>query len=305
MMKNSQHKRCIAVLYLTAALVIAASGSVMAFDAYTPGVLGIKAATLPPTGFHYTMFNVFYQSDSMLNADGDELPIGFDLNVYAMANRFTYMTEKTFLGARYGFNVIIPFINTDIKIDAMGVNESTFGLGDVCVEPILLTWNTPRWDVTIAAGAYAPTGEDDDPSSPGKGYWSFMETLGATYYFDDAKTLSISALTRWIQNTEDDDTKITDGASMVAEYGIAKSFPISKDLILTAGLVGYSYAQLSDDSGTGASDDNFKGNAFGPELHIIFFKPFPIQISLRHQFEYGVESGTEGTNTCLTLIGSF
>jgi len=299
------YQRHVTAVCIAVALVLCVSGTAMSFGHYTPGALGINAASLPPKGFHYTMYNMFYSADTMNDDKGHSQPIGFDVNVFAMANQFTYITDLKIFGADFGFDAIVPLVNTDISINAMGVDEDHFAIGDICIEPFLLSWHTPRWDVTFGLGFYAPVAESDELSSAGKGYWSALETLGATYYFDDAKTTSLSVLTRWLQNTEDHDTKITAGSDMVAEYGLSKTFPLDKTTLFTAGLAGYTYAQLSDDSGGGASDDRFFGNAIGPEVRYMVFKPFPIQISARYLFEYGVENSSEGQNACLTLIGSF
>ena len=54
---------------------------------YTPGVEGVMAATVPPPGFHYRMYNVLYQADTLTDDNGDEIPIGFEVNVLAQAHR--------------------------------------------------------------------------------------------------------------------------------------------------------------------------------------------------------------------------
>ena len=304
-MKNQKTIKRLTIFCIAAALVMACSGTALGFGHYTPGALAINAASLPPQGFHYTMYNIFYSADTLTDDSGNDMNMGLDLDVYAMANQFTYITKHKILGADFGFDVIIPLVNTDIEMTAAGIDESSFGIGDLYVEPFVLAWHRPRWDVAFALGFFAPTAESDTPSSPGTGYWSFMETLGATCYLDDAKSWSVSVLTRWLQNTEDDDTNITPGADMVAEYGLAKAFPMNDRLIFTAGLAGYTYAQLTDDSGAGAGDERFFGSALGPEFRLMVFKPFPIQASLRYLKEYNVENSTKGQNVCLTLIGSF
>ncbi|KIX13349.1 SphA family protein [Dethiosulfatarculus sandiegensis] len=282
------------------------TSTAMAFGHYTPGSLGLNAASLPPPGFHYTMYNLMYTADTMLDDNGNDLDLDLDLTVFANVHQFTYMTDYKILGADFGFDVLIPLVYTSMEMKRQGVDEDSFSLGDICVEPFVFAWHTPRWDVALAFGFYAPTGESDEPSSPGAGYWSFMETLGATYYFDEARTWTASLLTRWLQNTEDRDTEITAGANVVAEYGLAKAFPFnSGELFLTAGVAGYTYKQLDEDSGDGASDQKYFGNAVGPEIRLMGFKPFPFQLSLRYLFEYAGENTTEGQNVCLTLIGSF
>ncbi|MBU1170258.1 MAG: transporter [Proteobacteria bacterium] len=286
-------------------IVLLVSGSAMAFGHYTPGALGLGSATLPPPGFHYTMYNMFYTADTLNDDHGNAVNLGLDLTVFAMANQFTYMTDHKILGADFGFDVIVPIVAIDMKMSALGVDESSFGLGDLYFEPFVLGWHAPRWDLSFALGFYAPTADSDEPSSPGSGYWSFMETLGGTYYLDEARTMTVSVLTRWLQNTEDEDTDITPGANVVAEYGIAKTIPVKEGVLLTAGLAGYTYAQLTDDSGAGATDDRYSAHALGPEVRVMVFKPFPMQASFRYLIEYNAESTTEGNNACLTLIGSF
>lgn len=273
-----------------------------AFGHYTPGALGLNAASLPPPGFHITSYNMYYTADTLHNNHGNDIPVDLDLKVFASANQFTYMTEHKILGADFGFDMIVPIVNVDVEMT--GVDESSFGIGDLYFEPFVLGWHTPHWDVAFALGAYAPTADSGDPSSIGKGYWSFMETLGATYYFDEARTWTVSLLTRWLQNTENRDTDITPGADVVAEYGFSKIFP-SADHIITAGIAGYSYGQLAEDSGTGASDDKYSGNAIGPEIRYMAFKPFPFQVALRYLAEYDTKNTTEGTTVCLQLIASF
>lgn len=292
----------IAVAFYACLLIPASCNLANAFGHYTPGALGLNAASLPPAGFHYTGYNMFYTADTLHDNAGNDIDVDLDLNVFANANQFTYISEYKIFGADLGADFIIPLVNVDVEM--VGVDESTFGIGDLYVEPFVLGWHTPRWDVAFALGAYAPTASSGKPSSVGKGYWSFMETLGATYYFDESRTWTFSLLTRWLQNTKNRDTDITPGADVVAEYGLAKAFP-SKNHIITVGMAGYTYAQLTEDSGPGASDNTFIGNAIGPEVRYMGFKPFPFQISLRYLTEYGTENTTEGTNICLTLIGSF
>ncbi len=292
----------IAVAFCTFLLIPATCHLANAFGHYTPGALGLGAGTLPPPGFHWTAYNMYYTADSLHDGSGNDIPVDLDISVFASAHQFTYITEYKVLGADFGVDMIIPLVNADVEM--VGVDESSFGIGDIFLEPLVLAWHTPRWDISVAAGVHTPTGESGDPSSVGKGYWSLMETLGATYYFDESRTWTASVLTRWLQNTENEDTDITPGAEMVAEYGLAKSFP-GDGHIITAGIAGYSYGQLTEDSGTGASDEKFIGHAIGPEIKYMGFKPFPYQVALRYLVEYGTENTTEGTNICLQLIGSF
>ena len=271
------HRGSVVKGLFVAAFVLCLTGTALGFGHYTPGVEGINAGSAPPPGFHYSIYNLFYTADTLTDAKGRSMnpDPGFDLSVFAMAHRFTYITDVKILGADYGFDAIVPLVRTDLSIDARGFDDDSFEIGDICVEPLILGWHTPRWDVTAAIGFYAPTGSSSEPTAAGKGHWSVMESLGATYYFDDARTTSFSLLTRWLQNGEIRETGVTPGADMVAEYGLGKMFPLSKTSNVSVGLVGYSYSQLDETSGDGPADTRYSGHAVGPESGACCSSRFP------------------------------
>ena len=91
------------------------------------------------------MYNLLYNADTMTDSSGNEMNVGLDLTVFANVHQFTYMTKSKFLGATYGFDVLIPLVYTNFEMKAVGADEDTFGLGDICVEPIVLAWHTPHW----------------------------------------------------------------------------------------------------------------------------------------------------------------
>ena len=107
---------------------------------YTPGVEGVMGAAVPPPGFHYRQYNVYVDSDTLTDNDGDDLDIDFDLTVLAQVHRLVYITKHKFLGADYGMSLIVPFVATDFNIDAFDLHDSDIGFGDICVEPLVLAW---------------------------------------------------------------------------------------------------------------------------------------------------------------------
>ena len=184
-------------------------------------------------------------------------------------------------------------------------DDNQFGLGDLAVDPLVLSWYAKRWDAFFAAGCYMPTGDHDDPASPGKGYWTFVYQGGATYYFDAQKTWSFSGRGRFLHSTEDPDTDITPGNEVILEYGFGKEVSLKNGYKVAAGVIGYSYYQLTEDSGSGASDLKMQGHALGPEIQVSVFDPFYLNLSLRYLHEYGVENNTQGDSVCFTITTSF
>jgi hypothetical protein len=171
---------------------------------YPPGAEGLKAASLPPPGTYLKWYNVVYTADTLKDRHGKDVPADLNVNVFATVPRLIWMTEAKFLGADYGMDVAVPFLNVDLKVGAAGINDSTFGLGDVLYEPVVLGWHFDQMDIGAAAGIWMPTG-DFDPSSPvnaGKGFYTGMFTLGSTFYFDEEKTWHLSALGRYETNSQ-------------------------------------------------------------------------------------------------------
>ncbi|MDM8567218.1 transporter [Candidatus Halobeggiatoa sp. HSG11] len=268
---------------------------------YVNGVEGIKAASVPPPGLYYLMYNVFYNADSVMDQHGNELNIGFDASIYAMVNRFVWISDHKILGADYGMDMVVPLINTNVKV--LGNEDEQFGLGDIYIEPLILRWAKERYDISAAAGLYLPTGDHGEPASPGKDFWTGMFTLGGTYYFDEDKTWSGSILARYEIHSEKDDVDVKPGNDFHFEWGIGKTVAPGLDL----GITGYAQWQISDDSGSDVTWDKAVHDqvfAVGPEAKL-FIPSLKSFVSFRSQWEFDAEDRSEGYAMCLTFIKMF
>jgi hypothetical protein len=258
---------------------------------YPAGVEGIKAGSLPPPGLYLRDYNYFYWSDDLKHGPPD-----FDLFAYVQAPRLIWISDFKVLGGYYGADVLIPFADTDLK--AGGAKDSHFGLADIHVEPITLSWHIPQADFAVGYAFWAPTGDFDlkHPALPGKGFWGNMFTAGGTYYFDAAKTWAVSALNRYEINLEHEDLPITPGNTDTLEWGISKSVTKSIDL----GFVGFYQQQTTEDHGTGASHELDYSVALGPELDL-FCSRLGLFTSLRYLYEVAVNDRPQGNVVTLTL----
>jgi hypothetical protein len=282
---------------------------------YIPGLEGALAPTLPPPGLHYKQYNIFIDSSKLNDPDGDELDIGFGATVFAQAHRFAYFTKKHPLGADdYGMSIVIPVVAKDIEIRAAGSEDSAIGLGDLFIEPVIMGWHTERWDLALGLGAQFATGNwrnsnEAANGEPGSGgYHNGLITLGATYYFDEAKSWTISALSRTVLYFgEQDETDYQPGDEFVIDWGIAKQFAVSKNLLVRPAVVGYTYWQYSDDKNRYdgfADDDRGTKYAVGAELNF-FWLPRLIQFNLRYLQDVEAEDEFEATTLLLSIISSF
>ena len=254
----------ICCLLLSGSYAFAGSGH------YVSGVEGLRAATLPPPGKYWRVYNVFYTADRFNDNNGNKAPGDFNVDVYALVNRFIYSSEVEILGGNLLMDIVIPAINTDISLRGAGpysFSDNKFGLGDICVEPFILSWHGDRYDAATAIGVYMPTGDfnKNRPASPGKGFWTLMLTAGGTVYFDDNKEWSASILSRYETHTEQDETDITKGDRFHFEWGVGRHFKNGFE----AGIAGYAYWQVEDDSGPGSSNDREVAYAIGPEVGFV------------------------------------
>jgi hypothetical protein len=183
-------------------------------------------------------------------------------------------------------------------------------LGDAVFELFGPAWHRSRWDGAFALAVIAPTGEYDvnKAASPGLGYWSGMLTLGGTFYFDQEKSWSLSALTRTLVNTEQTDTKVTPGSEFVVEYGLGKQIPINEKLLVRPGIAGCAYWQIEDDSDDGPgsiADERKESFALGAEINFFWLPPTLFQINLRALREFGAKNTVQGSQLILTLTKSW
>lgn len=278
---------------------------------YPFGGEGVMAASAPPPGFHYRIYNTWYNPTTLKDDNGDEVPVDFNLDIFSTVHRFVHITKKKIFGADYGYNVIVTLVSKDIEIGGVLSDSQSLAVGDIVIEPMVLAWHTSRWDAALGLAVIMPTGEydSDKAASVGLGYWSGMLTLGVTYYFDEAKTWSISALTRTLVNTEQQDTNVTPGSEFVVEYGIGKQMAVTNSLLVRPGIAGAAYWQISDDSEDGPNGSSFEDErkqscALGGEINFLYL-PWLFQTNIRVLREFDARNNVEGSQCVLTLTKSW
>lgn len=123
---------------------------------YNYGIEGVLAGSAPPPG-SYRMYNVFYDASDLTNNSGDSANVGFDLEAAATAQRLIHVTNIKILGADYLYDVIVPFVDQDVTIAALGVSDShSLSVGDITVEHFCRAgWHGARWDATFGRGCAA------------------------------------------------------------------------------------------------------------------------------------------------------
>ena len=208
------------------------------------------------------------------------------------------------LGADYGMDIAVPFVYTDLRVAA--VKDHVFKPGDILFEPLLLAWHPDQLDVVAAYGFWAPTGNFSraHPAEPGKGFWSHMLTLGATWYPTGDKTLAAALLNRYEFHTRNDRLDATPGHSYTLEWGLSKTIIESVDV----GLIGYYQQQVTADHGRGMHLVSGRARdrvvAMGPEVNA-FLPMLPMFASLRYVREFSAKDRPKGNTVTLTVTAKW
>lgn len=235
-------------------LVLLLAAPTLAQDHYFPQLLPIRAETgLPPfPGVYYSNVNAFMPMEGTLSRNVLRDRVGADLTIsapcYANMNLFVWQTGEKFLGADYGAAVVwptaiqaTPAARLEVgRFLARDASTNAFGLFDLYVSPLMLTWRGENHQICFNYGFWAPTG-----GTTGLGYWEHQLQLGSTVFVDEEHTWSLSALGTLELNAPSIRRDYTKGNYFTVEWGVVKNL----DPNITLGLVGYDTFQISNDSG--------------------------------------------------------
>ena len=288
----------IAALALSTVALSTLAPAAFAAGHYVTGVEGIQAASAPPPGLYYLGYVVNYNIDSVNGAPGDNTG-----TVSALANRFVWISDYTFLGANYGAEAIVPFQATSLTFNGIGFNDTSRGLGDIYLGPVVMAWHGSQWDGIFALGEWLDNGSysKTNPSSVGLGYKSTMVTLGGTFYPDSQKQWSVTALSRFEKNGKQTQTEITRGNQLSVEWGVARQIGGGKQL----GIVGYLQKQTSNDSGPGSNDLRPQKSAVGLEFDYPILSQ-GLFLKFAGYKEYSSRDGaTKGSLLRMTVVKAF
>jgi hypothetical protein len=262
---------------------------------YPAGLEGLKAASLPPPGVYLRDYNWFYYADHVNGPENNKVA-DQQAFIYAQAPRLLWITEAKVLGGYLGVDALMPFMYKDLK----GIDQA-FSAGDFFFEG---TWSG-HWkqlDVGLGVGAWAPTGKFD-PNNPiyaGLGYWGEMLTAGATWYPDEEKKWSISALNRYEFNQQQQDTDVTPGQAYTVEGGIG--YAVYKGI--DVGAIGYYQQKVTGDKDSSSGSGRNRVAAVGPEINA-FFPEIMLGVSVRYAYEFLADNRLQGNTFTLTITKRF
>jgi hypothetical protein len=304
----------------------------------------------------FVMYNTYYNTDEFRNKSGNKvdsasitgsgtvnlglpnltLPIDitgtvnigieFDIDVFIQGLGMVVITDKEFLGGRYGFIVLPMWGTTDIEVevsaDAAGtasiggiskpftaattakVVENGDGLADLFVTPLWLSWADKHYDIGVSWSAYLPTGQYDKDDIANIGYGFFTSQTSASFYyypFENMATAFMFAPT-WEWHSKKTDVDITPGQNMTIEYGIGQYLHERFEI----GVHGYHQWQITKDGGSDATNKDVKDKISGAGGMMTWWA-IPEEVALVGKFvqEYGAQDRLQGQYGELNLTWLF
>lgn len=274
---------------------------------------------LPPAGpgFYYQQYFQFYSADSFKDDDGDDLdvPDQPSIDVWASLNQFIYQSnQELFFGGKWGIDLIVPIVGTDLDPGSLPIQDNGSGLGDILVGPFL------QWDPIIRDGrpVFAhrielqmifPTGkyESDRAINPGANVFSFNPYWSATVFPTPRTEGSVRIHYLW--NSENDDVSFAPGIDDVQPgQAIHLNFAGSYDLIehqLRVGVNGYYLKQITEAQVNGDDLSNSKEQVLGIGPGLLYSFSKNDHIFVNFYWETLTENRPEGWRAILRWTHHF
>lgn len=288
---------CVAGLALLAQ-VIPVQATEGGGGAYPNGAEGFMAGAVPPPGNYMVNYMLYYSADTFNGPDGKSAMPEFELKVLADVVRLIHVSGVQVLGGFWAAHVFIPIMDLDVTVPGMGDRKTA--IGDIIVDPFILSWHSKNWHAAAGVDIYIPSGsyEARDLANVSRGYWTIEPVAGCTYMSDGGLDVSLKFMYDF--NLENPDTEYTSGQEFHVDYTVAQ-----KVGPCALGVGGYYYQQVTDDESDRA-DAKLMGKgmavAVGPQVK---YEAGKVSVIAKYHKEVETENRPEGDAVWLKMIIPF
>ena len=269
--------------------------------AYPNGAEGFMAGAVPPPGLYYLNYLTNYSADALMDNNGDEVG-DFKLNATANVSRVVYTSPYKIFGGYWGGQVLVPVVTLNASLNINPgpgelFDDSDTGLGDIVIDPFLVSWHSKNLHQVIGMDIILPTGSynKNNPVNVGRNYYTFEPIYAVTYISDSG--WEVSSKFMYDFNTENDDTNYKSGDEFHFDYTVGKH--INKEW--TVGVGGYYYQQITDDEQNSDTVEDNKGQvlAVGPQVQYNYGK---LSFIGKYHIETNVKNRPKGNKAWFKLI---
>jgi len=278
-------------------------------------------------GFYFKEYDLFYTTHTFKDRNGDSvksfpLPGGgtatpkVDVNLFVLAPTFMWIPDWDVLGGHYGAYIIPTFgnssigasVETDIGL-GRSAETSSFGVGDLFVQPIWLGWSLTHWDLALGFGFYAPTGrfEAGGTDNIGLGFWSEQFEAAVPWYPEPDRTTALVGVVTYEINQKVEGEDVTPGQRLSVNLGVSHYLPLgSSGFLLELAALAYGQWQITDDTGSDVRNPDVHDRIFGigPQIGLTYV-PWKAAATFKWVHELGAEDRFQGDNFSLNFAVAF
>jgi len=269
---------------------------------YPTGTNTIEAALMPPPGDSLWLnYITYYTADRFNNSNGDSAVPGYRVSAEAEAARLLH-TWTAIDGVAWTSGII--FIASDADLHVPNRSGSGGGLGDLVIQPVLLTAAFGNLHVLGGFDVSLPTGNysKDKLVNPGLNYTTVAPQFALTWL--PTKELEFSLFSTAGFNSTNQETHYTSGDYFDIDYAIGYR-PVPSLPVLQVSVVGYYFDQFDDDQLNGRQFlDGHRSRVFavGPQIRYRLAKG---GIAFKWQHETSAENRPQGDRLQLQFAVPF
>ncbi len=272
---------------------------------YIPGLTLPMSGYAPPPGVYFSDTFFLYQAAGILNP-----PTKVTRNFVFDSAIVSWFPDVKLFGADPGFAVTVPFgsdRNTENFTVASPMGPSQRFKRDAITAiadteySAILGWHAGEHHWNVILTGFAPTGSfvpnrlvDTSLNRPA------LDLRGAYTYLGLQTGLEVTGALGLTLNAPNTATHYQSGAELHFEWALNQHFPFG----LAAGVGGYFYQQVTNDSGSGDTLGGFKGRvaAVGPLLgYTVKAGAQEVDFSARWFHEFGVQNRVRGDSIFASL----
>lgn len=277
----------------------------------------------PPSGpgLYYTQYVQYWSSDEFLDDQGNNIfpaTAGEDLDAIISLSQFIYQSDtELMLGAKWGLDVILPYVSLDLSYANPGPfpEDNGSGFGDLLIGPYL-QWDPimgekgPKFMHRLEFQCIFPTGEYqwNKELNPGSNFFSFNPYWAATVFFTPRFTLSTRIHYLWNDENEDPNRGFA-GANMTqAGQAVHLNFASSYELLprqLRIGINGYYLKQTTDTEMDGNEIPNRREQVFAIGPGLLYSINQDAHFFFNMFFEDSAENRPSGTRLNVRFVYHF
>jgi hypothetical protein len=337
-MKTSRTQNLLAAALISALALATTAAHAGEIGHYAGGFMNIRDFFLPPEpGFYGAVYNYWYTTDRLNDSHGNKVssvtiagtPVNVDVNVdmYVVSPGLIWVPDWKPLGARYAVMVAPAFANASLDAalstasTSGSAKNSSFAMGDMMVIPLWLDWSFKHWDVTLSYGVYAPIGKYDTATvtlpgggtakvesadNIGYGFWTHQIQSAVAWYPWAHKATAVTAALTYEIAGKKEDFDLTPGQNLTLNWGISQFLPLNKakTLLLEVGPAGYDSWQITEDSGSAASNVKDQVHAVGGQLGVIY-APWMLSVNTHYFYEFAAQDRFQGQSFGISIAKKF